>query len=303
MTQKPPRQTGRMTAILGVATVAAAAAVISFSHVQALARTAGEPELTAWLLPLSIDGAIAAAAAVVLADSKAGRRTTLLTWLMLALGLAASLAANIASAQPTWTARAVAAWPPIALALGIEVLASMSRRSGPVAPARPETATSEQTEPSQASSLASSRSVSTPTSPPAPLPASGPSTTTPVGPARPATSEQLHLVDKPAPAKPSRLAAARTEDDHAIEVIRRLDQVAGGHASRRDHPGRTGLRSLTGNPTGSPCPDRCPVRADGTTTGLIGCSRRLAHTQVHHLVQRANLLDALSCPKRAQGEA
>ena len=237
MTQKPPRQTGRMTAILGVATVAAAAAVISFSHVQALARTAGEPELTAWLLPLSIDGAIAAAAAVVLADSKAGRRTTLLTWLMLALGLAASLAANIASAQPTWTARVVAAWPPIALALGIEVLASMSRRSGPVAPARPETATSEQTEPSQASSLASSRSVSTSTFPPAPLLAGGPSTTThaaaKLGPGRPSTSEQLHLVDKPAPAKPSRLAAARTEDDHAIEVIRRLDQVAGGHASRR----------------------------------------------------------------------
>jgi len=65
VTQKPPRQTGRMTAILGVATVAAAAAVISFSHVQALARTAGEPELTAWLLPLSIDGAIAAAAAAL----------------------------------------------------------------------------------------------------------------------------------------------------------------------------------------------------------------------------------------------
>jgi hypothetical protein len=212
VTQTPHRQTGRMTAILGVATVAATAAVISFSHVQALARTAGEPELTAWLLPLSIDGAIAAAAAVVLADSKAGRRTTFLTWLMLALGLAASLAANIASAQPTWTARAVAAWPPIALALGIEVLASMSRRSGPVAPARPvppETATSEQTEPSQASSLASSRSVSTSTSPPAPLPASGPSTTTPppAKPARPArrrASSCTWSTSRPRPSHPAR---------------------------------------------------------------------------------------------------
>ena len=236
MTQTPPRQTGRMTAILGVATVAATAAVISFSHVQALARTAGEPELTAWLLPLSIDGAIAAAAAVVLADSKAGRRTTFLTWLMLALGLAASLAANIASAQPTWTARTVAAWPPIALALGIEVLASMSRRSAPGAPARPgtpETTTSEQTEPSKASPHTSSRSVSTS----APLPASGPSTTTHAGgkpgPARPSTSEQLHLVDKPAPGKPPRPVTERTEDALAIEVIRRLDQAAGGQASRR----------------------------------------------------------------------
>jgi len=237
VTQTPHCQTDRMTAILGVATVAATAAVISFSHVQALARTAGEPELTAWLLPLSIDGAIAAAAAVVLADSKASRRTTFLTWLMLALGLAASLAANIASAQPTWTARAVAAWPPIALALGIEVLASMSRRSAaPVAPARPgtpETITSEQTEPSQASPHTSSRSVSTS----APLPASGPSTTAHAGgkpgPARPSTSEQLHLVDKPAPGKPPRPVTERTEDALAIEVIRRLDQAAGGQASRR----------------------------------------------------------------------
>ena len=240
MTQTPHRQTGRMTAILGVATVAATAAVISFSHVQALARAAGEPELTAWLLPLSIDGAIAAAAAVVLADSKAGRRTTFLTWLMLALGLAASLAANIASAQPTWTARAVAAWPPIALALGIEVLASMSRRSGPVAPARPGTpgtATSEQPEPSQATHSPASRSVSTSASPPAPLHASGPSTPAPAdaqsGPARRSTSEQLHLVDRPAPATPPPAAAERTEDDHAIEVIRSLDQAAGGQASRR----------------------------------------------------------------------
>ena len=240
VTQTPHCQTGRMTAILGVATVAATAAVISFSHVQALARTAGEPELTAWLLPLSIDGAIAAAAAVVLADSKAGRRTTFLTWLMLALGLPASLAANITSAQPTWTARAVAAWPPIALALGIEVLASMSRRSAaPVAPARPgtpETTTSEQTEPSQASPHTSSRSVSTSAPLTAPLPASGPSTTPAggkSGPARPSTSEQLHLVDKPTRSWPPRPVTEPTEDDHAIEVIRRLDQSAGGQASRR----------------------------------------------------------------------
>jgi hypothetical protein len=227
VTQTPHRQTGRMTAILGVATVAATAAVISFSHVQALARTAGEPELTAWLLPLSIDGAIAAAAAVVLADSKAGRRTTFLTWLMLALGLAASLAANIASAQPTWTARAVAAWPPIALALGIEVLASMSRRSGPIALA----GTTARPEPRPWPHPGASRRP-----PPRPTqadrPPPHPPTRSPVQPARRRASSCTWWTE-PAPAKPSRPAAERTEDDHAIEVIRRLDQVAGGQASRR----------------------------------------------------------------------
>jgi hypothetical protein len=69
-----------------------------------------------------------AAVAVILADSRAGRRPAGLTWLLLGLGLAGSLAANIASAEPTLTARCVAAWQPVALALGIEVMASMARR-------------------------------------------------------------------------------------------------------------------------------------------------------------------------------
>lgn len=117
------------TAGCGVAVVALTAAVISFEHVRALALEAGERELPSWLLPVSIDGAIAAAVAVLLADSRAGRRPAALTWMLLGLGLASSLAANVASAQPTATARAVAAWPPIALALGIEVLAGLIRRS------------------------------------------------------------------------------------------------------------------------------------------------------------------------------
>ena len=110
-------------------TVAVSAAVISYSHVMELARRAGETRMATWLLPLSIDGAIAAAVAVILADSRAGRRPRGLTWLLLALGLAASLAANIASAHPTVTARAVAAWPPLALAVGVEVLAGLARRT------------------------------------------------------------------------------------------------------------------------------------------------------------------------------
>jgi hypothetical protein len=117
------------TAVVGVVVVAITAAVISFSHVRSLALRAGESELTSWLLPVSIDGAVVAAVSVLLADSRAGRRPAPLTWLLLTLGLAASLAANVASAEPTHTARAVAAWPPVALALGIEVLAGLARRN------------------------------------------------------------------------------------------------------------------------------------------------------------------------------
>lgn len=125
---RQPDRTEAITAAGGVAVVALTAAVISFSHVRRLAVEAGETELAAWLLPISIDGAIVAAVAVILADSRAGRRPAGLTWLLLLLGLSSSLAANIASAEPTLTARAVAAWPPIALALGIEVLAGRARR-------------------------------------------------------------------------------------------------------------------------------------------------------------------------------
>jgi hypothetical protein len=116
------------TAAFGVVLVAITAAVISFSHVRSLAMRAGESELTSWLLPISIDGAVVAAVAVLLADSRAGRRPAALTWLFLTFGLAASLAANVASAEPTHIARVVFAWPPVALALGIDVLAGLARR-------------------------------------------------------------------------------------------------------------------------------------------------------------------------------
>lgn len=118
-----------VTAGCGVTVVALTAALVSFSHIRHLAVEAGETELASWLLPVSVDGAIVAAVAVILADSRAGRRSAGLTWLLLALGLVGSLAANIASAEPTMTARAVAAWPPVALALGIEVLAGLARRA------------------------------------------------------------------------------------------------------------------------------------------------------------------------------
>jgi hypothetical protein len=123
-------RTGRVTATSGVAAVAATSAVISYNHVRHLALRAGETELAALLLPLALDGAIVAAVAVIVADSRTGRRPAALTWLLLALGIIGSLSANIASAAPTLTARAVAAWPPMLLAVGVEVLADLSRGSG-----------------------------------------------------------------------------------------------------------------------------------------------------------------------------
>lgn len=46
--------------------------------------------------------------------------------------VAASVAANILAAEPTTVARAVAAWPPIALLLTIDVLGRVPKASGPI---------------------------------------------------------------------------------------------------------------------------------------------------------------------------
>jgi hypothetical protein len=127
-------QTASRVAGMGLGAVALTAGVISFEHVQALALRAGESTLTSWLLPVSIDGAVIAAVAVLLADSRAGRRPTALTLVLLVAGLTTSLAANIASAEPDPAARAISAWPPLALALGIEVLAGLIRRTRSAGP-------------------------------------------------------------------------------------------------------------------------------------------------------------------------
>lgn len=204
------------TASFGVALVAVTAAVISFSHVRTLAIRAGESELTSWLLPISIDGAVVAAVSVLLADSRAGRRSAPLTWLLLALGLAASLAANVASAEPTATARAVAAWPPVALALGIEVLAGLARRRDSE---DTHTGAGLQPWPVQASS-----------NPPA---GNGYGTTANGRGA--AGINGTRPVDQTAngTARSARRPAVAVDDDTAVELIRQLDTAArAGRASR-----------------------------------------------------------------------
>ena len=107
-----------------VAIVALVAAATSYSHMHALALEAGESELVAFVLPLSVDGLVVAATMTILsARGKAG----VLPWLALLLGLGASLAANVAAAEPTVVGRLVAAWPPVALALSFEMLLRQTR--------------------------------------------------------------------------------------------------------------------------------------------------------------------------------
>jgi Protein of unknown function (DUF2637) len=115
--------------VLAVATVAA---VASYEHMRALAHLAGEGWRSC-LLPMSVDGLAVAASMTMLVRRRAGQRAGALPWFALLLGLGASLAANVAAADPTVVGRLVAAWPPVGLLLSYELLLQQTNgvRGGP----------------------------------------------------------------------------------------------------------------------------------------------------------------------------
>jgi hypothetical protein len=123
----------RRVTTASVLAVAAVAAVASYEHMRALAALAGEG-WRAWLLPVSVDGLAVAASMTMLVRRRAGQPSGLLPWVALLLGLGASLAANVAAADPTMVGRLVAAWPPVGLLLSYELLLQQHKertRGGP----------------------------------------------------------------------------------------------------------------------------------------------------------------------------
>ena len=82
----------------------------------ALAALAGEG-WRAWLLPVSVDGLIVTASMSMLVRRRAGMPAGALAWASLLAGIGASLAANVAAADPTMVGRDLAAWLPVALLL------------------------------------------------------------------------------------------------------------------------------------------------------------------------------------------
>jgi hypothetical protein len=103
--------------------VAVVAAIASFSHMQEVALMAGQAELIALILPLSVDGLIVVGS-VALVDGATKRG---IAWFAFMVGVAASLAANVLSADPDLLSRSVAAWPAVALLLTVEVLLQRRR--------------------------------------------------------------------------------------------------------------------------------------------------------------------------------
>jgi hypothetical protein len=89
----------------------------------------GQPGWVATLTPLSVDGMIVAASTTLLAESRSGRRGGILPWALLVAGSVASLAANVAVAEPALIGRVIAAWPSFALTASYELLTRQVRRA------------------------------------------------------------------------------------------------------------------------------------------------------------------------------
>jgi hypothetical protein len=138
----------RWTTTLSVVVLAGIAAVLSYKHMFILVQRYGETSWTSTLLPVSVDGMIAASSMTLLADSRNGRRSGLLPWTLLVIGSVASLAANVAVAEPSAVGRLIAAWPSAALIGAYELLMGQIRHN---AATKTKTDTSASCEPHRAS--------------------------------------------------------------------------------------------------------------------------------------------------------
>src|SRR5260370_27147745 len=108
-----------------VAGLTGIAGAISYSHMRQLAAAHGDAGSHAHAFPLSVDGVEIVASLVLLADRRSGRKSGWLPWAALTIGTAASLAANIATADTGTVTRIIADWPALALLIAVKLLSGI----------------------------------------------------------------------------------------------------------------------------------------------------------------------------------
>jgi hypothetical protein len=114
-------------AVIGVAAVAA---VASYEHAYDLVRAHGESGWTAHMVPLTVDGLIYESSMVMLDSARWKMPVPALARWLLGLGIAATLAANVAHGLGHGpVGAAVAAWPAVALVGSYELLMMVIRGS------------------------------------------------------------------------------------------------------------------------------------------------------------------------------
>jgi hypothetical protein len=116
-----------VSVVLGVAAVAAAG---SYEHASDLVRMHGESGWSACLVPFTVDGLIYASSMVMLDSARRKTPAPALARWLLALGIAATLAANVAHGLGHGViGAAVASWPAVALVGSYELLMMVIRNS------------------------------------------------------------------------------------------------------------------------------------------------------------------------------
>ena len=111
-------------ALLAVGTVGAVgvpAAVASYRHARDVIAAHGDPVMAPWL-PLSVDGMLVAALTVIWVRRHRGDRAGAFPWLAFSFGMVVTVLANLAAVrEPSPVAVAVALFPPLALAVTLEL--------------------------------------------------------------------------------------------------------------------------------------------------------------------------------------
>jgi hypothetical protein len=118
----------RLTAAVSVLGVAAIAAVVSYTHIYDLAVAHHESGTAARLLPVSVDGLIVSASMTLLDAARKRLDAPPVAYLMLWLGVGATVAANIAFGLPYGRLAAiVAAWPAVSFVGSVEMALTLAR--------------------------------------------------------------------------------------------------------------------------------------------------------------------------------
>ncbi len=127
--------------------VAVGAAYVSYRHGHAFAQRYGADETTAALWPLVVDGLLLTSTIELWKTHDHGAASQWKAWLSFLLGIALSMCANIASAPELNTfSLAVAACPPLALLLSVELLNQALKRHHALPAAKPASAETQQAE-------------------------------------------------------------------------------------------------------------------------------------------------------------
>jgi Protein of unknown function (DUF2637) len=125
MTKVTPTRIARN---LSAGAVAGIAAWSSYLHMVHVALSFGERPEIAYAVPFSVDGMLVVASMAMVDDKASGRKVRRSARLAFVVGVAASVAANVAAAAPTAGARIVAGWPALALLLVVEILSRSGRK-------------------------------------------------------------------------------------------------------------------------------------------------------------------------------